>query len=395
MKVTPQAGLVDSITGPVGTLQFSRRPAGHSVRSAWAIAAPATPAQAVHRQALRDSRTLWLSIPAPLPLAWAHYVEPLGYSDYAGWNAYNIVALRDGPLTTLTPPNPLFAPVSDVAWTPGLIGRIDATWSYSGPGSTNSCSLYYRPSTVLAWEYSDTCDAEDEAASILGLEVGTAYEVALVPHDNGAATFQASAHDVVEPGAVAYEDFDTWTEYDEGNHISTDFVLCTVHEMPSDQNGWLLYDFGVDYFGPGTHHQFRWDPGFAQNGSSCCIWALSNVVNNVWHWLLNNSQAIDLHQSGLAGSLRLTLKSFENAQEHSYDDYASGVTYWLDVERTDATHLVCKTYTDEAMENLKHTHQVVTPADRSYRWAFACNSVPHGDPSYQSFTHRNLQIIAH
>ncbi len=395
MKVTPNPALITGISGTIGRLRFSTSKGTITARRPWTMSAPVTSAQAKQRQAVADSHTLWTTLPDSAAPAWPAFAATLGYSAYAAWNGFNIVALRDDTLTTLTPPHPTYQPVSAQSWGDGAIGAIRATWSYAGPATTNYVTLYYRRHSVLQWTEGPTVWAEALAASLTGLDAGVDYEVALIPWRTVAGPYQGSTHDIRQPGTHDYQDFDTWTLTAPGAFLTTDYTEADAIAMPGSAEARLSQNFGAAYFGPATHLRFQWTPGVHAVASIGAFWGITNTLAPAGQLYADAEPAVILYSYGQAATVRLVLRSCENNEGQYLDDHVQGTTYYVDIERTDATHLVVKTYTDPAFTALFSTLSVVSPADRSYRWATMHNGWGTGGVETRSSEVRELEILTH
>ena len=392
MKLTPNASLITSLRGSVGRLRFSETPAGHVARRPWTIRAPASNAQTTHRQAVADVRTLWLSVPTSLEVAWQTYAQQVPYSAYAAWVHYNLGPVRDDQLTVLTPPNATYAPVADRAIVAGADGEIDATWTYPGPAATVTCWLYYRLPSTLSWQLGASCDAADLADTITGLAHGVTYEVALTASTVALDAYQQSSHAFCPAGGILYEDFDSSTELDPAGVSAPAGPLVEVGLLTRDSDAWLCKDKGPGHFAAAFAHDFELVVSLMAGSSAANCWSLSNIVQNDAYWSVNSSQALTVGIRVGPGDARLWLWNRESGASDLYDPINYDQRYYCTAERTTPTTLDLRIYSDAARLTLLDTLQVAVNAARSYRYVFAV--VSYTDPAgvHMSFDFANLAL---
>ncbi|MBA7530922.1 hypothetical protein ES705_23133 [subsurface metagenome] len=392
MIVTPNSALITDLRGSVGALRFQRHYRRHLARRRWTIRAPATDAQTAHRLCVARAAALYGSVKALVYPAWLAYAAGQAYGPFACWQALNITSVRLDLATCVAPPNAVYAPITEPDCQPGLTGQIDATWTYAGPAATHYVALFVRATDAYEWTLFDTVDAEDQAPTITGLGPADPYEVALVAHTVDHLTFAEAYHELLDAGAVAPQDFDTWLEYDPSERITPDGTMVSVGLLQRSDNARITYDFGVDYFGPAFEHSFRFDWEAAQEEACGCFWAVSNIVHSIGGWLDNNYQAVWLELYRNPVVQRISLKNSELGLEDIFDDYTIGNTYYPVVERTSETAVEARIYNDADHTDLKHKHEVALTSGRRYRYASAINSLDRAGSAACQYRVRNLII---
>ena len=392
MLCDPNPGLLTSLLGRVGAIRFQRYATRILARLPWTIRALPTNPMVVHRLAVTRAAMLWGSVTAQVAPAWASYAAALPYGPFAAWQKANILACKAGDSTAITPPNPLYAPLSDQAWSTDSHGNALAQWAYAGAPAEATVYTWARIHDTYAWTPGPSADAADLELELPGLTPGETYELALAPLSLVDGAWGQSYHEFRTPLLVSPQDFDTWTQVDPNGHIDTDLAVAYAHDLTRNEDAYLYYDFGEGGFAPGSTHHFQWDWDAAANESAACFYALSNVPDDAAYWWAHYSQAIALRMYRNPTDRRVILENAEAHQQHYFNDYPiPGTRYWT-VERTSETAIEARSYTDPERTILFHTHVLPLTSGRRFSHVFVINTWNDGQSAACSHHVRNLLL---
>ena len=167
-----------------------------------------------------------------------------------------------------------------------------------------------------------------------------------------------------------YEDFTTYIKVDPGSTltVAADSINGT---WPDPDLRYLYKDKGVNFFGATFLHKiqvtFTTDCTDYSLKGGC--WAVSDVIDNIENWGLNNDQVLGIYLFKAGEFLRL-----ENFETGTFDESISlvglAVTFYLTIERTSETSIECRIYSDLLRTNLLDTVTVVVVSGKRFRYIF-------------------------
>jgi len=176
-----------------------------------------------------------------------------------------------------------------------------------------------------------------------------------------------------------YQDFENdYTKVDGGDDLSASTDTITITSMGQTVDDYFHRDFGVGHFTDFTGaaaHDLRTQIDNYDYLSSGSLYAVSNVVEDVYYWDTNNSQCIHLNwQSAAESNAYMRIREEEGADSDSYTVGAGGfgTTYDHKIDKNGTT-ITWKLYseTDPRFTNLLNTASITLGTDRSYRYHLA------------------------
>jgi len=163
--------------------------------------------------------------------------------------------------------------------------------------------------------------------------------------------------------SVSY-DYTTFTEVDPNNRIAFTSSAITLTAVPRNEDVYLYYDSGADYWGDFT---FNFDASISSTGvapgSLFHAWGLSNTVNDRTGWAAG--LLVMLYYSGTAYNVQL---AEIGGTSDSYN-ISANTTYYFTVSRVGTT-LALYVYTDSNRTTLASVLSR-TVATTTYRYLYA------------------------
>mgnify|MGYP000076502214 CR=1 FL=1 len=219
------------------------------------------------------------------------------------------------------------------------------------------------------------------------------HTIRRLPNDDSA--FAAVGINLIEPdengpnGLDPLEDFTNYEVLDDNNRLTITEHQVTITDLTGCEDVWVYDDKGAGHFGSSFEHLVDVRFTSSNKWSATVLWALSNIVAGVQHWIDNNSEAIAGYFSGIS---RLYFRNYESGSL----DYASAsfdTDYYLRIIRSSGT-LVCELYTDPSRtaEYLHDTITIAIPSGRTYRYVFAVNTQNNDTGGVASAVVANLDL---
>lgn len=392
MIIDTNKALITHLAGPLGAVRFQRYYRKHLARAPWTNTAPVTDAQAAHRLAVARSSMLYGSIRALLAPAWAAYAPSAGYGPFACWQALNILACKAGSQTTIAPPNALWTPLTAPAWSEDVDGQARATWTSPDPPGTATVFCWQRLATEYAWTLAATVDASADLLTVTGLPFGLTHELAIAARSPATGAWSSPLHCWHTRTTPTREDFDTYTQLDPDNDITTANTLFTVTTMKAQQTSYAYRDLIDPSFAPGFEHRFTLGWTACQTSAGIGVWCMGNTCDSLTAWSAANAQAVALSFDYNGSVRRANFKNFENGSSVIYTDYSCPATYYITVDRPSETSLRARVYTNPTRTTLKHTHTITCASGRRYRYYLPCSSKTASGTPYMSYTIADAQL---
>jgi hypothetical protein len=390
--IEPNKAIITTLHGDVGALRFQRLHARHLARAPWEITAPVTDPQAAHRLAVARSAMLYGSIRAMVKPAWDAYAAGETCGPFGRWQGANLLACKAGSLTTITPPNAEFTPLSGPSWSEDTDGQARATWTSPDPPGTATVYCWKRLSTAYAWSLVTAVDAAADLLTVTALPFGVTYELAIAARNPTTGAWSAPLHAWHTRTIPAREDFDTYPELDPDNDVSSADALLTVSTMKANQTTYRYRDFVVPTFAPAFEHRFTLHVSACAIDAVAGCWNVSNVLHNLSYWNTNSSQAVTFAYDRSGSTYRINFKNYENGSAVIYTDYAVSTYYYVTIDRPSETSLRARVYTNAARTTLKHTHTITVASGRRWRYLFPVVSASKGSTAQISCTNRDWQL---
>ena len=191
----------------------------------------------------------------------------------------------------------------------------------------------------------------------------------------------------------AYEDFTAYTEVDPNNHINyvgTDHVDFQGYR---NEDCYLYYDYGVDFFGSDWEHLVDVRVAASNTLAISECWMLSNALDDMNGLFTAEEDLLTIffYESSL-GVINIYLREYYNAVHYS-DSYVGveNTWYYFTIQKA-GTAFTCKIYSDSARTSLLDTLSITLQADHSFRYVFACNSYNAGTAQINDLDIENLDL---
>jgi len=171
---------------------------------------------------------------------------------------------------------------------------------------------------------------------------------------------------VVDP----IEDYTTYEVHDPNSRFNITANHIIITGLTIDEDAWVYSDKGSGHFSDFTH-DFEFRRTSTDPGGAYVAWAVSNVVEDYWYWLINHSQALWFLPHAVDG-----FSEIGDGESGDWDTLSGSLgTVWhaARVERSAAT-LTLTIYTDLSRTTVLDTLTISVSASRTYRYVFAVNS---------------------
>lgn len=139
---------------------------------------------------------------------------------------------------------------------------------------------------------------------------------------------------------MAYEDFTTYTEVDEGGNVTVTTNKVSWVDLDTDETSFLYKDMTVDFFDGDFTHKFECQVSGRDAGNPLfAYWMVANDIGDIF-FLINNSNDFIFftyfYSSVTGNNFELTL--WENGapgEADVFDGPTDGVTYYVTISRDD------------------------------------------------------------
>lgn len=139
---------------------------------------------------------------------------------------------------------------------------------------------------------------------------------------------------------MVYEDFTTFTEFDEGGDVTVDSAtkVSWVSLLSRSETAYLYKDKGIDHFDGDFTHKFELQFSNAGDNSWTAHWMLSNIIGDIYDASDQNKDTQSLFSYHFGTSVDIYLRIIENGGVGGTDIWSSSLTstiYYVEVVRDD------------------------------------------------------------
>lgn len=175
---------------------------------------------------------------------------------------------------------------------------------------------------------------------------------------------------------MTIENYTTYTEVDVGgDHVTVTASKCDCNGVQRTEDVYVYKDFTAGHFTTPFTHTMKVTPYTdGENAGIVGHWAVSNVVEDMRYWEVNNSQVAWAWMYDGGDFRRFWLWTADGGvSADAWIPWSNATPYWMKIERADDV-LTEKIYSDAGMTALEDTLAILIPAARTYRYVFAMNS---------------------
>jgi len=236
-------------------------------------------------------------------------------------------------------------------------------------------------------EEMDSPESQARYARKMAARQSKTYDKALEKHPLLTVTVKAAV--ALDPLQVFTAP--NYTELDAGGHIAVAANALTMTALPQNVDAWVYKDFGAAFFGDFEHTMWTEATNFSLLSTVGAFWAVSNVVDDLRFWQVNNSEALDCLWWCSAGP---TYCIYLTNRETPVNDYVAPLAlaedYFLKFVRSGAS-LTAAIYPTE-QDRIDNTNRidlltVAVNAARTYRHVFPA-------VSYNNASGRNATYVS-
>ena len=138
---------------------------------------------------------------------------------------------------------------------------------------------------------------------------------------------------------MAYEDFDTYTEVDEGNNITVATNKVSWVDLDTDETSYVYFDKGVNYFNGDFTHQFECQVSGRDAGNPFfAYWVLANAIGDIFALGIAAEDFLFFYyyyDDVLGNTFQLGVTEGGVPITDVYDGPTDGVTYYITITRDD------------------------------------------------------------
>lgn len=174
--------------------------------------------------------------------------------------------------------------------------------------------------------------------------------------------------------------YTSYTEVDTPTRLTVAASTLTLATLDDDEEVYLTYDFGADYFSGDFEHTLNFEVT-AQTGSEICyLWALANSVDEIGAKITANDDLLALAWSN--GALVLTERNGAASTTDTSSALSLSTDYYIRIARDEATGtygtLYCYIYTDPQYMELVDTLTVTLTEAKDFRYLYAVSGKGDG-----------------
>lgn len=199
---------------------------------------------------------------------------------------------------------------------------------------------------------------------------------------------------------MAFENFTTYTEFDEKGSVSVAANRIDIDTLTRDEIARVFKDFGVDFFDGDFEHRTHYNMSFVGNPASVVFhWQLANVVKDGFAMQSANDDYLALRFLGQ----NIRLVEFDNSTLYE-DIFAISLDtdYYTRIIRDESIGtygtLSCLIYSDAERTTLVDTLSVTLhTSKKDFRYLYAVNTLDTGsvEPGITAFFENyDLQLVA-
>lgn len=175
-------------------------------------------------------------------------------------------------------------------------------------------------------------------------------------------------------GAKVYENFTEYTQVEPDNRVDVQNDTHVAHLAFRNEDSYLYYDYGNDYFDNFTH-QFIWESDFAQVNGIGFIWMVSDIADDGKGIddANGNYLSLSIYRNG---GRRLVLRECNGGtlfQSVWLAGPLANTLYYTNVSKY-GLDLTAKIYDDPGMTNLVKTLSLTLQNDHKLEYVFGCNT---------------------
>ena len=140
-------------------------------------------------------------------------------------------------------------------------------------------------------------------------------------------------------------------------------------QTDSKSDAWVCDDRGAGFFGNTFTHDFEFEITDRDgNYGSVGVWAVSNTLNNIGAWNSNQDEAVAIEFRWANGTPDVYLEDFETQSSNAWASAQTNQLYYCTTERTSASALECRIYTDSARSTTSGYVSISLANERTYRY---------------------------
>lgn len=173
---------------------------------------------------------------------------------------------------------------------------------------------------------------------------------------------------------MAYENFTTYTEVDEGSDITVTATKVAWDNLENDETSYVYKDFSVGNFG-NFSHDIELQLTSSSADSKVCGWVLSNHIAEYDEHYDNSWEALMIVMVSPGGNYRFYLRNNGNSVQN-YVSVSANTLYYCTVTRASNT-IYLYVYDDSDRTNLIGSTSIGCTVE-TFRYLYACMSTDEG-----------------
>lgn len=179
-------------------------------------------------------------------------------------------------------------------------------------------------------------------------------------------------------GNKLYENFNDYTQIEPDDRVDIVNDTHVAHNSFRDEDSYLYYDYGTDYFDDFTH-QFIFESDYHEANALGYVYMVSDYVDDALGIINANKNYLGLRIQHTGGQFRVYLIEVHNGDVYNdmYPTLLSNTLYYVNVSKYD-TDLDIYIYDDPGMTNLIDQLSLTLHTDHKLEYIFACNSYNSG-----------------
>ena len=199
-----------------------------------------------------------------------------------------------------------------------------------------------------------------------------------------------------------FQNFLKFTEVDPNSHLTVAENVITFADLVRNEDAWVYYDFGADYFDGDFEYQVEFNISAINSSASVAVWMLANLIDSPKDIedASGDFFCVFLYRAGEGRRIYLRECDGGTAYSEIYSDFPLATDYYLTIKRDEniGTYgtIYCYIYSDADRTILVDTLSIALhTSKKDFRYLYGLNSNNWGTPYTISGTVSNLNIISH
>lgn len=207
------------------------------------------------------------------------------------------------------------------------------------------------------------------------------------------STYNAMELNISGGTTKQYENFTAYTQVEPDNRVDVINDTHVAHRAERDEDSYLYFDYGVDYFDNFTH-QFVWESDFAELTGIGFVWMISDIADDAKGIDDANGNYLGLQTYRDGAGRRLVLREVDSGtifQTNWQAGPLANTLYYTNVSKY-GTDLTVKIYDDPGMTNLVRTMSLTLQTDHKLEYIIPVNTYNSGLNKFSNSDVYNLWI---